>query len=348
MTLAAAIKPPSRSAPAVRSVALAWRRLTGGTARGRDGQRRTLVACSGGADSSALVLALAAAVGREQSALVVGHIVHDMRAAAEAHADRDSVRELAQALGLEFVESSVRVRAVRGNSEAVARRLRYEALAGLAREHGCGFLATAHHADDQLETMLMAMIRGAGPRGLSGVAESRNLGGGLRVIRPCLGLERAELERMCRDAGWEWREDATNADLSRTRAAIRQRVLPLLKALRPRAAQAAARTAKLLAASAATLDVAAEDLATTAGDGGELRWAREALRAAPGAVVGLMLRRAAATLLRGEGTDKAGQRGMAAVIRHLRSSSGERRVFALGGVRIVVEREVVSMHRSKE
>src|SRR5262249_13089156 len=153
---------PRRTDPTVRAITRSWRSLTGGTSRGHDRARRTLIACSGGGDSCGLALALAAAISNPADLLVIAHLVHDMRPESEPLAHRDAPRDLASALGLPFVERSIRVKTAGGNAEAVARRLRYQALAQLASEHGCPFIATAHHAQDQLETMLMALIRGSG------------------------------------------------------------------------------------------------------------------------------------------------------------------------------------------
>ena len=150
-----------RSDPAVAEVVARWRRLTGGA--------RTLVACSGGADSVALLLMLRAATDD----LVAGHVVHDLRPRDEALADRDAVRGLADACGVPFVSEEVRVPA--GNAEGMARTARYEALARMAQEHGCASVASAHHAGDQLEGVVMALVRGAGVRGLGGAQEIREI-----------------------------------------------------------------------------------------------------------------------------------------------------------------------------
>lgn len=218
----------------VRRVIAEWRRLTGGT-RVRDAERSTLVACSGGADSSALAIALATAPAR----VALAHVLHDMRPPDEAIADRNAVRALADRLGLDFLESSVGVRSRSGNTERIARDLRYEALDALCAEAGCAYVATAHHADDQLETVLMRILRGAGPVGLAGIAPSRPLSRST-LVRPMLVIEREECEGICLANGWVWREDLTNLDTTRTRAAIRHNVIPELKAIRPDAARRAA------------------------------------------------------------------------------------------------------------
>lgn len=229
------LRPLSKRDPAVAKIVTAWRRLTTPAGKGaRIGSgAKTLVACSGGADSSALVLSLAAA----GAPVVVAHVVHDQRAAGEALADRDAVRRLAEALGLEFAEATVEARGRKGNGEAVMRRLRYAALARLAEEHEAGFVATGHHAHDQVETVLMALVRGAGPTGLRGIAARRPLDASpVVVLRPMLAVEPAEARRLCAAAGWVWREDATNADISRLRNRLRAKVLPELLAVRPGAA----------------------------------------------------------------------------------------------------------------
>lgn len=239
------------------AVVRAWRRLTAlrnqGKERGAGG--RTLVGCSGGADSVSLVLALASATDR----VVVGHVVHDLRPRKEALADRDFVRDLAERLGLEFAEASVKVKRKRGagtrNLEALARRARYDALLEMAGERGIRFVAAAHHADDQLETVVMSLLRGSGPAGLSGMPERRVLGWlderRVWLVRPMLGavirggITREVCRRMCERAGVTWRDDTTNTDVSRLRAAVRHRVVPVLRDIRPSAAERATSAARL-------------------------------------------------------------------------------------------------------
>ncbi|MCA9311814.1 MAG: tRNA lysidine(34) synthetase TilS, partial [Phycisphaerales bacterium] len=228
------VRVPDRRAPVVRDVVRAWRRLTG------EGAPRTVVACSGGADSVALLLSLAS-VTRD---LVVVYIRHDMRDAAIVEAECRRVADLADALGLHF--ESGEAPTDRGNLEAQARAGRYAALADSARNCAAPFVATGHHADDQLETMVMGLLRGSGPAGLSGVAECRLIddrADEVRLIRPLLGIRRADTEALCAEAGWIPCEDETNAGTTRLRSLLRHGVLRELGAAHPDGAVHAARAA---------------------------------------------------------------------------------------------------------
>ncbi len=221
-----------RADPAARVIAAAWRCLTGGPAE-RDAARRTLVACSGGADSAALAFALAGRSAGARAGIVLAHIVHDLRPTREALADRDRTKALAARLGIEFVEGVACVRSLKGNAEANARRGRYAALRELALKHGCRYVATGHQGNDQLETVLMRLLRGSGLRGLRAIRASRGLGGGVVLVRPMLGVTRADAERICASAAYEPAIDATNADATRLRSALRQEVVPILARLNP-------------------------------------------------------------------------------------------------------------------
>jgi tRNA(Ile)-lysidine synthetase-like protein len=339
----AGLRLPARSTPALRKIVGSWRRLTGG-GRGRDAQRRTLVAVSGGADSSGLLLALAAGVGRAGELLVVGHVVHDLRTASEAAGDRDAAAALAERLGLPFVSAAVRVRAEGGNSEGAARRLRYAALAELAGQNGCGFVATGHHAGDQLESVLMGLVRGAGPAGLAGIAPKRRGPGGVWVIRPALGDSREELRELCRGAGVEWREDATNGDTSRLRAAIRRDVIPVIERIRPRAAAAAARSARLMRDAERVIEGrartvvsgAARDSAEAGPGTARLTFERAGLRRERSVVVGAVIRLAVVELVGPGGRDRLGAKVLEPVVRAVRSKGMDPKVFPLRGVEVHV------------
>jgi tRNA(Ile)-lysidine synthase len=190
-----------------------------------------VVAVSGGPDSVALARAAAAARGGA-GRLVLAHLNHGLRGA-ESDADEAFVAGLASRLpGVELCRARIDVAAEAersgANLEAAARRLRYAWLADVAREHGCLRVATGHTADDQAETVLHRLLRGAGLQGLRGIAPRRPLGPGVEVVRPMLGLTRADVLAFLRAAGQAFREDASNRDLRRTRNRIRHELLPLL------------------------------------------------------------------------------------------------------------------------
>jgi tRNA(Ile)-lysidine synthase len=296
------------------------------------------------------MVALSRAGMRERAGLVAAHIVHDLRPAAEALADRDAARAAAAALGLECLEASVRVMGPgRGNLEAAARRERYAALLRLARERGLGFIATAHHADDQLETVLMALMRGAGPRGLGGMAASRRMveegeegeeggargAGGVVLIRPmlaCAWVGRAECRAICRDAGISWAEDASNADVSRLRAALRSRVVPELVALRPRAAERARMGAELVRGAADVVEARVRRglrRARVVNCGLEID--RAVLRSVPPVVCGGIIRGLIERVRGCRGLDAVGSGRLGPIVRAARDGRGHERVFALGG-----------------
>lgn len=315
--------------PSVRVIRSAWRRLTGGR-EVRDSARRTLVACSGGADSTALVLSLC----KFSDAVVVGHVLHDLRASGLARADRDAVADLARRCGLEFLTASVRVRSKPGNAEGNARKARYEALVRLARAAGCEYVATAHHADDQIETVLMRLMRGAGPRGLSGIRPIR-ASGRATIIRPMLEVARRDALAICDAAGVTWREDHTNRDTTRLRAAIRARVLPILLELSPRLGQRLTRTTRAMCDAADALDAVAgvvlrQSSRTKVGLTLPTR-AVEHLR--PTEIIAV-LRAGAAAAGGARHADAWGGRTLHAAADLLRAGAGHAREFQLKGVRV--------------
>lgn len=325
-----------------------WRDLTGGRVRGRDGCRRTVLACSGGGDSCGLVLGLAFAVPGAASLFVIAHIVHDMRPREQALADRDAAAQLAAQLNMRFVEEEVSIRQAGGNAEAAARQLRYQALARIARENSCRYIATAHHAQDQFETLLMAILRGAGPRGLGGIARSRRISGtSVRLIRPALELETAALRELCQQAQIEWREDATNADTSRLRAAIRHRIIPELEQLRPGAAHRAARAMHLVAASERVLADRVKGLVESGRQPSGFVWQRAALQRERSVVVGGIVRAAARELQGGRGQDRLGSRKVAPIVRSVRGESTDPRQFEIApGLLLDVKANRVEFRKS--
>jgi tRNA(Ile)-lysidine synthetase-like protein len=186
-----------------------------------------LVACSGGADSTALAAAVATGFRA-----AVGHVDHGLRA--ESGRDAEAVRELAESLGLPFWVERIEGLDPRGQGlEAAARQARYPALARLARRAGATMVLTAHTRRDQAETVLLRLIRGAGPGALSGVRRRRPLAEGIELLRPLLDVPRAATEAYCRERGLRFLHDPHNADPARARARLRA-LWPALLELNPR------------------------------------------------------------------------------------------------------------------
>lgn len=325
-----------RSSPVARLLLREWRRLAGGRAA-RDAQRRTLVACSGGADSTALLLCLGSGA-REH--VVAGHIRHDLRPEAQTAGDERAVEALAARLGVHFVRASVRVRDEGGNAESNARRARYRELERLAREAGCPYVATGHQGDDQLETMLMRLLRGAGVGGLAGIRPSRPLGrAGVVLVRPMLGLGREEAADLCRGCGLDWREDSSNADVSRWRARLRAEVVPVLRDLRPSVHRRAGEAAGALADAAELIRESAEVLLARAARGadGSVVWRRADVEGVAWIVVGEAIR-LARRALRGEAReDRLRGRELRAIGAALRDPDRRVREWRVAGVLVVLD-----------
>jgi tRNA(Ile)-lysidine synthase len=183
---------------------------------------RILVAVSGGPDSTALFAALGEAAPAHGLDLVAGHVDHGLRP--ESAADAEAVRVLAARIGVPFVTCRVALASGAG-MEARARRARYRALGRMAAESGARWIATAHTRDDQAETLLLRLLRGAGRRGLGGMRPARR-----RLWRPFLEASRADVRRWLAERGLGFVVDRTNADLARTRNRVRRLVVPFLEA----------------------------------------------------------------------------------------------------------------------
>jgi tRNA(Ile)-lysidine synthase len=193
---------------------------------------RLAIAVSGGADSVALLrvtLELRIELG---IVLSVAHFHHGIRGLA-ADADAAFVAELAGAHDLELYldrgDARDYSRQKKISLETAAREMRREFFAKLLHERRIARIATAHTLDDQAETVLMKLLRGAGTRGLAGIFPAQRLATG-SIVRPLLEVHRLELRDYLRGLKQEWREDESNADLSFTRNRVRSRVLPMLRA----------------------------------------------------------------------------------------------------------------------
>jgi tRNA(Ile)-lysidine synthase len=182
-----------------------------------------LVAVSGGADSVALLRALAALKTAGEGRLVVAHANHQLRGD-ESDADAAFVAGLSQSLGLDCTVGRIEVERA---SEAGARRARYAFLQQTAARLGARYVVTAHTADDQAETILHRILRGTGIRGLAGMSRARPLGP-VTLLRPLLGIRRTELAAYLVERGQAFRHDATNLETRFTRNRIRRELLPQL------------------------------------------------------------------------------------------------------------------------
>ena len=221
-----------------------------------------LVAVSGGADSTALLVALVSLAREFALKLHAAHLDHGLRSEASTD-DARAVRELCARLGVPLTEARwdcrARMRRRGLSGEAGLRTLRREWLASTARRVGAAAIATAHTADDQLETLLMRLARGTGLSGAAGMRPRRGA-----WLKPLLHVTRADVEQELRRHGIAWREDASNAQHDFLRNRIRHIAVPaLLDALGVEAGDAIARRAPLArraSANAAELAEAARAL----------------------------------------------------------------------------------------
>jgi tRNA(Ile)-lysidine synthase len=191
---------------------------------------RVLVAVSGGADSTALLSILHKLSSRLRFELVIGHFDHRMRDTSSV--DRKTVEVAAAKLGLPFHYGEGDVHARSDNQgetiEEAARKLRYQYLFSLADEVRADRIATGHTRDDQVETVMMRILRGTGTRGLTGIPLRRG-----RLIRPLLGLAHLQLVNYCRDHHIPFVEDPLNRDKRFTRNWLRFELLPSIRKYYP-------------------------------------------------------------------------------------------------------------------
>jgi len=190
--------------------------------------RRYLVAVSGGRDSVALLHWLLAQGFRK---LIVCHFEHGLRGRA-GRGDARFVERLAQkhALPSESGGGDIRVlaRERRQSIETAARQERLAFFAQVAKRRRCPTIFLAHHADDQVETFLLNLFRGAAGRGL-GAMRVRAKHGSLTLVRPLLGVWRAEIDEYVAQHRLKFREDATNQELTARRNLMRHRIIPWLE-----------------------------------------------------------------------------------------------------------------------
>ncbi|MCE5279836.1 MAG: tRNA lysidine(34) synthetase TilS [Planctomycetaceae bacterium] len=207
-----------------------------------------VVAVSGGADSIALLAALRglSSSPRRNYRLTVAHLNHGLRP--QAADEEKFVADLARQWNLpvirQRVDASAHAQATGQSIETAARSLRYEFFARAADEAHAHVVAVAHHADDNVETVLQRIVRGSHLRGLAGIGPMRKMPGGPTIVRPLLERRRKEIEDYCTRKGLAWCTDESNANTELTRNFIRHELLPLLRTrLNPQADEAILRLA---------------------------------------------------------------------------------------------------------
>ena len=202
-------------------------------------RRRIVVAFSGGADSAALVdvLCILRERGEIDAEIIAAHINHKLRAE-QSDADEEFVKRFACERGIDIVCKSVDVIGY-SNKEGVsielaARSLRRQVLFAVAKQFDDADIATAHHKDDNVETIIHRLSRGTGLKGLGGIWQKRQItddnGDCITFIRPLLCVNRREIEDYCHSRGIKWRVDSSNNELIYTRNVIRNKILPQLEA----------------------------------------------------------------------------------------------------------------------
>ena len=258
------VAPAQAAAPARFDAAWLGTRLKSmlGTLRGR----QLCVAYSGGLDSSVLLSALAALRSRQRFALRALHIDHRLQPLSGQWARAARLQARQWGVPCRVIEVSVEQR--RGQSlEAAARMARYQALA--AQLLPAELLLTAHHQEDQLETVLLALLRGSGVSGLAAMRGCASWGG-VRLLRPLLPISRKQLEHYARARRLEWSEDPSNADPRFDRNYLRHAVLPAIRQRWPAAAATASRSAGHLAEARTLLEQLAASCLQQARDGAAL------------------------------------------------------------------------------
>ena len=215
---------------------------------------RFVVAFSGGLDSTVMLHALAASRSSQQTCITAVHVDHGLQDDSAAWSER--CKAFASDIGVDFVAMKVDVDVARGQgTEAAARRARYDAFRNFLTAGD--WLLSAHHKDDQAETLLLNLMRGSGPAGLAGIGELLPLGAGW-LVRPLLSFSRSELESYAAVHDLSWIDDPSNEDRRYDRNYLRHEIMPLLAARWPDAAGRLKRSAVLAGEASALLDQLAD------------------------------------------------------------------------------------------
>ena len=215
-----------------------------------------LIGLSGGADSVALTMMLQPAIIEGAIRAEAVHVNHSLRGA-ESDEDELFVRKLCEELGIGCLV--YRADLSGHTDEAAAREARFACFRKALKETGADALMLAHHADDQVETFLMRLLRGSGADGLQGMAEKQETNG-ILILRPLLKLSRQELRDALRQDGIAWREDSSNADKAYLRNRVRTELIPLLEQIAPGSEERIFRTAELIRSDNEALQHAAREI----------------------------------------------------------------------------------------
>jgi tRNA(Ile)-lysidine synthase len=243
-----------------------WRRL-----RLPQSNEAIVVAVSGGADSSALLLGIHDLThsGKLETPVFVAHLDHELRDTSKK--DALMVSQLAGSLGFQAIRGRADVRKLAqetgDNLEQAARQARYAFLERAAKRKKAGYVLVAHTMDDQAETVLLRLLRGSSSEGLSGMDSVRLIlkGSTIRLARPLLSwARRTDTETFCRQRGIEFIIDEMNQDQSFARVKVRQQLLPLMQSLNNRIVETLLRTANLLKEDSASLAMDAARLLSLA------------------------------------------------------------------------------------
>ena len=251
---------------------------------------KILVACSGGLDSLALLHSLWALKKWLKTNWILGVASLDHGIRPESQEEVAYVAQMAQDLGLACHVRHVNVPALakehKNSLETEARQVRYDFFAELVEQEGYQVVALAHHKDDQAETILGHLVRGAGLEGLGGMTYRRSFQQGAYLVRPLLDLTKEELRAYAEGLPYRWFEDPSNTDVTYTRNYLRHKILPGLEEINPNVVEALCRLGDSAREDQALLGQMTQDLFSriVEKEGDTLCVSRRALRQEPKAL----------------------------------------------------------------
>lgn len=217
---------------------------------------RYLIGLSGGADSVALLEMLLPDIREGRITAEAVHVNHGLRGT-ESDDDEEFCRQLCEREGVPLTVFRADLHGK--TDEASARKARYVFFLERYKAFRADGLILAHHADDQAETFLMRLTRGAGPEGLECMRKEENVNG-IHILRPMLRIRREDIRNALKADGTEWREDSSNTDTAYLRNRIRQQLIPVFEAITDSAVEKICRTAGMIAGDNDVMDTAAEKL----------------------------------------------------------------------------------------